>query len=197
MKIKTINLYTFSELPETVQEKLIKAEYDNSIDILNDGVSEYFNEKAKERFGPDLKVYYSLGHCQGDGVAFEGEVSLDTLLSDSGDYRDSFNRNELRLLNKCKDCISINVTHSGRYYHENSFDVDLGIGQYSYSRDYKYIDELQKSIEKKILKILQNISHDLEKSGYEDFSQVDGYSKDVLLNSDDLYTITGVREYLI
>jgi hypothetical protein len=197
METKTINLYTFSELPETVQEKLIKSEHDNSSDLINDQVSEYFNEKAQERFGPDLKVYYSLGHCQGDGVAFEGEINLDTLLSDSSDYRDSFNRNELRLLNKCKDCISINVTHRGRYYHENSFDVDLGIGQYSYSRDYKYIDELQKSIEKKILTILQNISQDLKRSGYEDFSQVDEFSKDVLLSSDDLFTITGVREDLI
>jgi len=194
MEIKTINLYTFSELPETVQEKLIKAEYDSSIDVLNDQVSEYFNEKAKERFGPDLKVYYSLGHCQGDGVAFEGEIILDTLLSN---YKDSFNRNELRLLNKCKDCISISVKNELRYYHYNSFRVDLGIGQYSYSRDYKYIDELQKSIEKKILTILQNISHDLEKSGYEDFSQVDEFSKDVLLSSDDMFTITGVREDLI
>jgi hypothetical protein len=166
MEIKTINLYTFSELPETVQEKLIKAEYDSSIDVLNDQVSEYFNEKAKERFGPDLKVYYSLGHCQGDGVAFEGEIILDTLLSN---YKDSFNRNELRLLNKCKDCISISVKNELRYYHYNSFRVDLGIGQYSYSRDYKYIDELQKSIEKKILTILQNISQDLKRSGYEDF----------------------------
>jgi hypothetical protein len=197
MEIKTINLYTFSELPETVQEKLIKAEYDSSIDVLNDQVSEYFNEKAQERFGPDLKVYYSLGHCQGDGVAFEGEISLDTLLSDSSDYKDSFNRDELRLLNKCKDCISINVKNELRYYHYNSFRVDLVIGQYSYSRDYKYIDELQKSIEKKILTILQNISHDLEKSGYEDFSQVDEFSKDVLVNSDDLFTITGVSEDLI
>jgi hypothetical protein len=194
MQTKTINLYTFSELLETVQEKLIKAEYDNSSDLINDQVSEYFNEKAKERFGPDLKVYYSLGHCQGDGVAFEGEVNLDTLLSN---YIDSFNRNELRLLNKCKDCISVNVTHSGRYYHKNSFDFDLGIGQYSHSRDYKYIDELQKSIEKKILLILQNVSQDLERSGYEDFSQVDEFSKDILVNSDDLYTITGVREDLI
>jgi len=197
METKTINLYTFLELSQEVQEKLIKAEYDNSIYALNDQVSEYFNEKAKERFGPDLKVYYSLGHCQGDGVAFEGGISLDTLLNDSSDYKDTFNRNELRLLNKCKDCISINVKNELRYYHYNSFRVDLEIGQYSYSREYKYIDELQKSIEKKILEILQNISQDLERSGYEDFSQVDEFSKDVLVNSDDLYTITGVREYLI
>lgn len=102
METKTINLYTFSELSKEVQEKLVKEECKNSLYLINNIVAEYFDEKIKERFGPDLKCYYSLNNCQGDGVAFDGSICIDTLLSN---YSDKFDRKELRFFKFTKSVL--------------------------------------------------------------------------------------------
>lgn len=194
MQTKIINLYTFSELPENIKEKLIKDEYEGTIDMLNDVVSDDFREQVNEFFGSDLKVYYSLNYSQGDGVAFEGKVDLELFLKN---YKEKFNRSELRLLNKCKDSITIKVSHHGRYYHEKSFDVALEINQYSYSRDYKYVDDLKTDIEDTILGILQDFSLKLKGEGYRQFDSGDEYSREKLEEEDYLYTITGIREDML
>lgn len=191
---KTIKLYSFSELSQKVQEKLIKEEYEKSADDINDMVYTDFKEQTAEKLGSDLNVYYSLSCCQGDGVYFEGEICLDKLLAN---FSERFNRNELRLLKKCKDSIRVKVGHKSRYYFNSLSDIDLEIGQYSYSKDYNYIDNLEFSIEDKILKILEDFGKELENQGYNEFSEIDEFSRMTLEESENVYTENGIdSDYL-
>ncbi len=77
MKEKTINVYTFDELGEEAKEKVLTVmREENDHHFLEDSLKEYLNEKLKENniinCGEEVKLYYSLSCCQGDGASFCG-----------------------------------------------------------------------------------------------------------------------------
>ena len=72
--VKKINIYQFEELTEKAQEK-VKDWYLEGQDA--ETLSEILEEELSMLFpNSQLKVQYSLGYCQGDGVNIYGEVSL-------------------------------------------------------------------------------------------------------------------------
>ena len=111
--------YSFEELAPEAQERAIKWARER---LLND---EYYwlDESlrdfiAAELMGEDrtikgldkgLKVYYSLGYSQGDGVALAGDLS----------------RDEAVTLSWPDKAVRAEIAHFGHYYHERSFSVEL------------------------------------------------------------------------
>lgn len=72
MKEITIKAYTFEELSEDVQERLIEKyrQYDDySYDL-----EHYLNERLKELTGLSFDLAYSLNNMQADGLRFTGRI---------------------------------------------------------------------------------------------------------------------------
>lgn len=77
-EIREFNVYKFAELSQAAKEK-VRDWY------LEGQESCIFTEDCMMRLSElfpnsDLKVQYSLGYCQGDGLNIYGEIRLDELL---------------------------------------------------------------------------------------------------------------------
>lgn len=75
----TVTAYTFQELSEEAQDRLIEEEreFRNSDGFESYLITESFERDLGVMFDHhDLKVHWSLSYCQGDGVEFVGRVSL-------------------------------------------------------------------------------------------------------------------------
>lgn len=72
---ETYNVYTYAELSEEAKEKANQWYLDDS--LRNEIFSEIYTEDLKSLFpGSDLKMQYSLGYCQGDGLNIYGKLDL-------------------------------------------------------------------------------------------------------------------------
>ena len=77
MKTKTIYLYSFDELSETAKQTAIEKWYNSEnydfleIDILESIETDIFK---------DIKLSYSLSHCQGDGISFSSNINISKFL---------------------------------------------------------------------------------------------------------------------
>ena len=72
---ETYNVYTYPELSEEAKEKVNQWYLDDP--CRNETFSEIYTEDLKHLFsGSDLKMQYSLGYCQGDGLNIYGELDL-------------------------------------------------------------------------------------------------------------------------
>ena len=100
MKTITLNVYKFNELSEDVQQKVIDKYYENeTYPFLSEDLTESCKEYLKENDCnySDIKLYYSLSNCQGDGLCFTGEIEKN---------------------GKC-----LKIQHTGRYYHSKSVNM--------------------------------------------------------------------------
>jgi len=101
MKTKTINVYDYEELNQEAKERALNNYREhNQMEFLKEDLINLLEEKLEENkiiSGADLKIYYSLSNCQGDGLGFEGFFNWKNY--------------------------NIKIIHSGRYYHKYSYDI--------------------------------------------------------------------------
>ena len=110
MKKITITAYTFEELHEDVQERLVK-EFRSEC-CYNDDLEDYLRERLKELTGLSFKLEYSLNNMQGDGLRFMGRIEGDEI-------------NKLPFADKVKDAKNtiISINPDGRDY-DTCIDID-------------------------------------------------------------------------
>lgn len=110
---------------------------------INSSLSQYFARELEALgFEPDTRtqnwvgpkgrsgsyqtptIYWSLSHCQGDGMAWEGRLDVDVLANRlmSGKEKAAVKR----AIQK-GEVYEARLTHSGNYYHWNSMDVSLSL----------------------------------------------------------------------
>ena len=112
MKQKTIDIYEYSELSPEAKEKALQhfrennfdtyglqVHLDNEIEALLEKYAIEPIEDVKGYPSKYAKIYFSLAHCQGDGVMFEGVFAWKK-------YR-------------------VNIKHSGHYYHSYSKHIEI------------------------------------------------------------------------
>lgn len=155
--MKTINLYQFEELSPDAQKRALEAYRDernrgwDSYD--NQQVEEAIRETAKEQFGVDPEeVEFSLGYCQGDGVAFYGKLKLETLGEKHEDLKP--------LLEKLGEngyyYLTVNRTNH-RYTHHNTMRL----------QEVSCLDEKEwEQLEASVTEILSLASKACESVGY-------------------------------
>ena len=174
MKTISINRYAFSELSPEAQakaiEKIRESEYENFPQYL---LSEIMDQEASnllfDHFNgldSNLKLYYDLSHSQGSGVALAGEIFA----------KDKPN------LTLPEACYRIVITHSGRYYHEYSFSVEL------FDENYEEIEGAERVLEE-----LRDTCKRLEKIGYKwerDYFSDDNL-KEIAINAGEVFTSSG------
>ena len=159
---RTIPVYGIDELPDAVRQRLIEAGRRDAEtyagDLLGDIVPGFVYEQLRagivlpsawDEFRQGVKVYYSLSYSQGDGVALHGQI--DRANFPNLPWPDDANR--------------ATFTHSGHYYHELSFTVELFNdddegGEWLLSPNAPSVVEFTKAI--------RQVCRDAERYGYAD-----------------------------
>ena len=171
----TIETYKFEELDEKAQKKAIEWYREHAWDSHNDNqLTDDFCEYLEENGlvvdytggkNTHPKVWWSLGNCQGDGVAFEGKIDLDKLAAKHEDVA--------ALMKKVKEIDEeatsdfwFRISHSGHYYHENSMSVD------SECSDNEALHEIQAELQTIIEGLIKEWSRHCEKMGYDEIDYV-------------------------
>jgi hypothetical protein len=202
-------VYTFEELSDAAKKKALdyyrdlQHEHFDSRDL-----TDQFKSILKERgFTDRVEVGWSLGHCQGDGVAFWGRIDLKDFFkwASSGEHPEYTERMKGAVkFSPLAPHVGVVVTHSGRYYHWNSMEVELGYDEDELKhasgkpwrhgpkdwrpRDQKEVDltglipEFQKYMEQWV----KDTSKELEKNGYAEleYQSSDDYVKEFIEAND-------------
>ena len=164
-----ITLFTFDELPEESQQKLIEAfreGYEPHYDI----IYEDFALKMSENYGAELKteeITWSGFWSQGDGASFICDFDTEVLLPI---LKEELNEEQVALLEELDadiDCASIRTGY--QYSHENTVrgKVSIYYGDAYYDRMVQ-INEIHDIIEDKLTEIIREESRNLYRQ-LEDF----------------------------
>lgn len=170
MKTKTINLYSFNELSKEAQEKA-RAEWasKNDYPFLNEWMTERLKDLLAEHKikSDDMKVYYSLSYCQGDGAMFTGEFIWKKY--------------------------TIFITHSGHYHHSNSKSIEI---HETNNLGIDIGDDYEPKVYADFEKIYQKICKELERYGYDLIETEDSMEnfKEMCDANDYFFTMDGVME---
>lgn len=187
----------FSELNQTAQEFAVEKERESGNRFTDDDavfLTEDFQQQLAEKGFSSVEVFWSLGYCQGDGVAFYGRVYTDDLKA-----KDSNAKLLIERLEKAGEEISIEITGAnGWYHHRNSMTLEIDFESETDEEDlpsrYKialpvWREELEGYLSEKI----REISSELEKSGYNeiDYRHSDEIICQELNEREDLYEKDG------
>ena len=164
---KEVKIYSYSELNEEAKNK-VRYDYINNLDssIFTEQIIEDLREKGLE----NLRPYYSLNYCQGDGICLYGNIEFDEITEGLKNifYKD-FKLSDYKALKKLKEYSQISFNHSGRYYHKYSVDIDIyidgNLSPKSYENHRKVADKLLANIKEWYL----NLCDEYEKQGYDFF----------------------------
>lgn len=156
MQTKTITLYEYSELSKEAKERAHQAYLNDGIDdysltvTLDNRVQELLEKNhitpisdAKGYDSKYVKLYYSLSHCQGDGLMFEGTVGYEI-----GGRK-----------------YVAHIRQSGHYSHKFSRVIDWR------EEDGSDADEETKDY-KEFVRVYESICDELEKLGYEEIESL-------------------------
>ena len=118
--VKTINAYSFSELDETARQ-----EAKNNV-ALKVREPVLFSEDLREVLREDLglyylRTYYSLSHCQGDGLCLYGIITFEELFDNLKFRKIAFKGIHHKQIQSISNELQyIDFKHKGRYYYANS-----------------------------------------------------------------------------
>jgi len=189
----------FDELNQKAQEFAVSEEQNGGERFDWDDaqfLTEDFKEQLRTRGFSDVEVYWSLGYCQGDGVAFYGRVWAQDLKE-----RDEQAKTLIESLEKAGDDISIEITGaSGHYHHWNSMTVEVEFDSELEDDELPsrlkiarpvWRDEFEECLSEKV----KEISRELEKSGYAEieYKSDEETIKNDLLEREHLYEKDGSR----
>ncbi len=160
-------------------------------------LTEDFKMQLAERGFPDVEVFWSLGYCQGDGVAFYGSVYPTDLKE-----KDAEAKQFIEALERAGDCLSIGISGENNHYHHwNSMTVEV---EFESESDDEEIPArlkiarpiLREDFEAYIAEKVKEISRELEKSGYAEieYRQSEEVVHAELLEREHLYKKNGTRE---
>lgn len=160
----------FSELGQEAQDLAVAGERDDPQRFdWDDAVflTEDFKTQLAEYGFEETEVYWSLGYCQGDGVAFYGHVYTESLRE-----KDRRAARLIAALEAAGDAIYIEITGGGGHYHhwksmtieiefENEIDDEDLPARLKIARPV-----LRENLEEYLTERTEEISRELEKSGY-------------------------------
>lgn len=164
---KEFKIYKYEELSGKAKEKVRQ----NYIDNLDPNDFTYMVIEDLQNMGlSNLRPYYSLGYCQGDGLCLAGHIDFDEI---TPELKKIFCKNfilpDYKIFNSLKEYSRIDFNHMGRYYHKNSVEIDIYV-------DGSFDDKKYNSHRKLANKLIKNIKewyftkcNEYEEQGYEFF----------------------------
>jgi hypothetical protein len=186
--------YLYSELSPTAQERArqwwreCEANDPTPLDFLQDHLSDYYGII-------NCTLYYSLGHCQGDGVAFEGRPDLDAWADHDDTLGDALTllQGYAALLGLESPELSCTIQHSGNYYHECSMDLTVEYQSWENTPEHEWIDGKVRELEESLRRLIRKVSVELRDAGYAEIEYRDSeeYIAEVLATNDYEFTRRG------
>ncbi|MCL2312783.1 MAG: hypothetical protein FWC41_09925 [Firmicutes bacterium] len=185
--VKMITAYSFNELEEYARDEAKKKilEYDR----LPEFFSEDLTEILKADFGlHNLKTYYSLSYCQGDGLCLCGKITFDELFDNKNFKKIAFKGIHHKQIQSIYNVLhEIDFKHQSRYYYANSIDIE----SYEYNPTDKQMAIIDKVI-KNVKTWYFSFCREWEKRGYEYFYEMsDDVMKETCWANDYLFTENG------
>ena len=188
----------FDELIEESKESAIENERSSGRRFDEDDaafLTEDFQNQLAEKGFEAVKVFWSLGYCQGDGVAFYGRVYADDIKG-----KDSEAKKLIERLEKAGDEISIEITGANNWYHHrNSMIVEIDFENENEedlpARLKIALPVWREEFENYLSEKVKEIGTELEKSGYAeiDYRYEDETIRQDLSESENLYEKDGTR----
>ena len=189
MKIitKSYKVYDYSELSEEAKEK-VKTEFLQD-EIRNDLFYEDCLETLHYMFpNSNLKVQYSLGYCQGDGLNIYGELNINNILNlptshfcgdEFDDMIDYFTEKEIKTI----QCYirevekEIKLPQNNHYCYCIVDRIDFADDWFYELENYSHFRNINRDVldklEKYVIIIMERLCSDYEKYGYDFFYNVD------------------------
>jgi len=159
-------------------------------------LTEDFKTQLAEFGFEETEVYWSLGNCQGDGVAFYGRVYAESLKE-----KDRRAKRLIAALEAAGDEFYIEITgERGHYHHWNSMTVEIEFENQTDDEEKPARlkiarPALRKNFEEYLAERVKEISRELEKSGYAEieYRYNEDAIRDELLEREHLYEKDGTR----
>lgn len=125
---KEVLIYKFSELAPKVREKVLDRLRPDAFQP--EWLTEQLKNILMERGFEDPDVCWSLGYCQGDGVAWKGHLDTTVFFhwaieGDDPAYSERMKASDVERFLPLRGRVSVNVSYSGRYCHWNSMEVEI------------------------------------------------------------------------
>lgn len=171
-----VKAFRFDELEGKARERArdwyIQGEWESGFGQAR--ITEMFETELEQRGLGGLKPSWSLGYCQGDGVAFEGSIDLADITHIVGDGQEEDEKHiaAIRAALGAADPqeVGVKVQNDGRYSHAYSFSVEVE----DYNYEYEGRDELDAEVlAEAILEWLRHLSRYFEKMGYSDIEYIE------------------------
>ena len=168
--VRPKGLRFFSELGSEAQETAVLEESESGRRFDWDDaefLTEDFKTQLAELGFEETEVYWSLGYCQGDGVAFYGDVYPESLKE-----KDCQARALITALEATGDELYIEITGANSHYHHwNSMTVEIEFENETDDEDLPARlkiarPALRENFEEYLGEKVKEISRELEKSGY-------------------------------
>lgn len=160
----------FSELKPEAQDFAVSEEQ-NRADRFDCDDAEFLTEDFKTQLAEygfeETEVRWSLGYCQGDGVAFYGRVYPESLKE-----KDSQAKRLITALEAAGDSLYIEISGAnGHYHHRNSMTVKIEFESETDDEDLPARLKIarphqRENLEEYLAERVKEISRELEKSGY-------------------------------
>jgi len=191
MKMKTVtvsyNVYQYMELSDKAKE-VAKQWY------LDGQEACFFTEMVEEDLSyilpeSDLKVTYSLGYCQGDGLAIYGSLNLLDVLNQ---VKENFTEKEVKFLKWVLSEYTANVEISCpyRYPHVNYHEVGF-VDEFWSLMEYDRLKNVPWKVLERFDSIVSEYMDDLcaqyEKWGYSYFYEVDDETMEDMCSANDYW----------
>lgn len=147
-----MTVYKYEELTDTAQEMARSKVGGWNAEWENENLKYMFEQYLEERGLPINKIEWSLGHSQGDGVAFYGDIEVEKCLrymKKYNKYRNLFIRSDGPPYANI-----VGNSWSTHYSHYNTMNVDC---------------EMSEALTEELQEYVREVSGELEKMGYEAF----------------------------
>lgn len=158
---KTYKVYNFNELEEDIQQKIIDKWYEKEdYHFLSNDIREELNYLDKHKIFNDVKLYYSLSNCQGDGLSFDSEIDLHKFLEKI--YSKKLKTNQFDAI--CNYVYKVYTKNTNNHYcYASKTDINFN---YNIYEKYKHIENLWQDILEEIKDYYLEICRKLENYGY-------------------------------
>ena len=172
-------IYKYEELTEEAKEK-VKEWY---LESKNAEDFEYTLKCDLEAQGlNNLKSYYRLSYCQGDGLCLYGSIEFEEIEKSTeclpeGTIKDlfykGFNISDYKAISILKKYSKINFIHSDSHYcHKYTVDIDIEIEEES-EKMYNFLEKTVNKLKNNIKEWYYKICDEYEQWGYDYFYKVE------------------------
>lgn len=170
------NVYLFNELDEEIQNEVMENEMEFWMEKRNMEFYRDFILELKNMGFSELKPFYSLGYCQGDGCCVEGNINIEEILEKNEDIKKQFSDSEIRRLNYIESQLyyTIKSEHHGHYYNIHYMCINGYVDGYYWMRDRELLEEAMEKFENVITEYLNEFCEHMESVGYEMIYDRDG-----------------------